>query len=86
MTHDESEYKNPNKFSPERFLTTEATKDSRDIIFGFGRRRCPGIALANSSLMTLFAQLLAVYDVQPERDQNGVPIIPAAEFITGFTA
>ncbi|KAF4620579.1 hypothetical protein D9613_000278 [Agrocybe pediades] len=88
MTHDESEYTDPHVFSPERFLHTKGPKprDSRDIIFGFDKRRCPGLPLANNSLMVVFARLLSVFDLQPSRDLHGVPIIPAMEFSTGFTS
>ncbi|KAF9556695.1 cytochrome P450 [Agrocybe pediades] len=88
MTHDESVYTDPHVFSPERFLPTKGPKprDSRDIIFGFDKRRCPGSALANNSLMVVFARLLSVFDLQPSRDLHGVPIIPAMEFSTGFTS
>ena len=45
MLHDEARYPDPEVFSPERFLDTRGLlteDDPADIIFGFGRRACPG--------------------------------------------
>lgn len=45
MFYDETRYPNPEVFSPERFLDTQGwltEDDPADIVFGFGRRACPG--------------------------------------------
>lgn len=38
LLHDESIYKNPMEFNPDRFLGVAAERDPRDFCFGFGRR------------------------------------------------
>lgn len=45
MSYDEDRYSNPEAFIPERFLDAQGQlieDDPAEIIFGFGRRVCPG--------------------------------------------
>ena len=45
MLYDEAHYPNPEVFNPERFLDTQGLlveDDPAELIFGFGRRACPG--------------------------------------------
>lgn len=46
MTHDPSLYPDPYKFQPSRFLLQPVQVDPRNIVFGFGRRSCPGAAVS----------------------------------------
>ncbi|KDQ20363.1 hypothetical protein BOTBODRAFT_379163 [Botryobasidium botryosum FD-172 SS1] len=56
--HDENIYEDPTKFWPDRFIKSEfGTRDGVDDVdrrhtlpFGFGRRMCPAVNLANNSL------------------------------------
>ena len=46
MSRDAVRYPNPEEFTPERFLDGEGKlidDDPGEFIFGFGRRRCPGM-------------------------------------------
>ncbi|KAK4344867.1 hypothetical protein RND71_035043 [Anisodus tanguticus] len=57
----------PEKFMPERFLTSKANIDARSqhfefIPFGSGRRSCPGITFANLVTHLTFARLLQGFD------------------------
>ncbi len=88
MTHDENEYPgyDVEAFVPDRFLDRGShSPDPRDISFGFGRRRCPGVALANTVIFLVVARTLSAFRIDPVRDTDGNPIWPAAEFVTGFT-
>jgi hypothetical protein len=38
MMHDRRQYKDPERFMPERFLGQSPERDPREIAFGFGRR------------------------------------------------
>ncbi|KAE8153917.1 cytochrome P450 [Aspergillus avenaceus] len=76
FTHDPELYHEPMEFKPERFLSTKdhaPEQDPRLIVFGFGRRACPGRTLADSNIYLTIAQTLAVYDItKPIRDGKEV--------------
>ncbi|GJE86536.1 cytochrome P450 [Phanerochaete sordida] len=64
--HDPEMYPNPDVFDPTRFLEADgrlAAHDPRDFIFGFGRRICPGLHLADASVWAACAMILAVFDI-----------------------
>jgi len=69
ILHDPLVYDEPMKFKPERFLRDGKleciTNDPSRAAFGFGRRSCPGRALAEQSLWLAFAQVLAMYSIRP---------------------
>ena len=53
-------------FKPERYLGLDGRAPERDphiLAFGFGRRICPGQALADSSIFLTIAQSLAVFNI-----------------------
>jgi cytochrome P450 len=87
MLNDPSIYPEPFKFDPERHIATPdkpAQRDPRSICFGFARRICPGLHLAEASLWILITMSLAVFDISPALDAEGKPIIPDHE-LTGGT-
>ncbi|KAG8948167.1 hypothetical protein FRC04_009966 [Tulasnella sp. 424] len=51
-------YANPSVFDPERYLGPTPELDPREIIFGFGRRRCPGDELAFRIIWLMAASIL----------------------------
>ncbi|PYH85331.1 cytochrome P450 [Aspergillus uvarum CBS 121591] len=80
--HDPSTYHDPMTFMPERFLFLEGQSpelDPRKMVFGFGRRLCPGRILAESSIFIIVAQFLAVFEVktrQKSQDENHKQVTP----------
>ncbi|CAE6446237.1 unnamed protein product [Rhizoctonia solani] len=83
MTRDQTIYQDPEIFKPERFISTpshEAELDIQTFIFGFGRRRCPGIHLAQSSVWLAIAMVLAVYDISPILGADGQPVMPDLKY------
>ncbi|KAK7040214.1 hypothetical protein VNI00_010020 [Paramarasmius palmivorus] len=85
INHDPEYFKDPESFWPERYLLTEhGTKpgvdDScfrADIIFGFGRRICPGIHLGKNSLALAAMNLIWAFEFKPLLDPetgNDAPI------------
>ncbi|KAG1736610.1 cytochrome P450 [Suillus paluster] len=54
--------------------------DPRAFVFGFGRRRCPGTHLVESSVWLLMACMLATLDIRKARDERGVEIEPVIKF------
>lgn len=66
MTHDPELYHDPMAFKPERFLGIDGKEPEMDphtIVFGFGRRVCPGRILADITVYLSVAQSLAVFNV-----------------------
>jgi cytochrome P450 len=57
--------------------------DPEDFVFGFGRRECPGQELANANIFISMAMSLAVFDILPVKDSNGVITPTKAEFVSG---
>jgi cytochrome P450 len=85
MLHDPRTYTNPNEFNPERFLAREGKEpelDPRAICFGFGRRICPGMHLADASLYISVAMSVAVFDIS-KVVENGVEITPEVDPTSG---
>ena len=65
IARDEQWWDSPEKFSPERFLSTSFDpwgKDMQFLPFGAGRRMCPGYAFALCELELALAGLLKNFD------------------------
>ncbi|CAI9094360.1 OLC1v1030085C1 [Oldenlandia corymbosa var. corymbosa] len=65
IARDPETWKNPETFAPERFLNSSVDVRGNDfqlIPFGAGRRGCPGIPLALSTVKVLLANLLYTFD------------------------
>ncbi|CUA67994.1 O-methylsterigmatocystin oxidoreductase [Rhizoctonia solani] len=69
----ESVYHEPEQFDPDRFLDPQVPKPPT---FGFGRRSCPGVHLAESTLFIMIATMLALFDIRPVKDDKGDDILP----------
>ncbi len=63
MSRDSSIYPDPDKFDPERFYSRKEM-DPREIVFGFGRRICPGSHLAMQGLFIAISSFLWSYRVR----------------------
>ncbi|KAJ1301795.1 hypothetical protein OPQ81_009023 [Rhizoctonia solani] len=64
-------YSDPDHFNPGRFLDPSVPEA---LIFGFGRRICPGLHQAEFVIFITVAGLLAMLDIRPEEVENGNPI------------
>ncbi|KAI9570682.1 cytochrome P450 [Boletus coccyginus] len=88
MFYDEARYPNPEVFSPERFLDTQGflTKDNPgDILFGFGRRACPGRHVADASIWSAIVTMLATLEFNAGKDEDGKDVVFEATFTSGLT-
>jgi cytochrome P450 len=89
MLHDSNLYANPLEFSPERFIPSRdkpAEQDPRACCFGFGRRVCPGMNLADTSVWLQVACSLATLNVTKARDASGAEITPSGRYLEGTIA
>ncbi|CAE6429580.1 unnamed protein product [Rhizoctonia solani] len=64
ILRDPNHFSSPHTFNPSRFLGSKPELDPRRVIFGFGRRVCPGLHVANNSAWVTCAGLLSVFDIQ----------------------
>ncbi|KAJ4496574.1 cytochrome P450 [Lentinula lateritia] len=85
LLHDPDVFTDPMDFKPERFLRPDGTlnpdiRDPRDVIFGIGRRYCPGRYAAYDFAWIAIASLLTVFKVTRAMDENNVPIEPSYEY------
>ncbi|KAI0366428.1 cytochrome P450 [Pilatotrama ljubarskyi] len=85
MTRNPAVFPDPDAFIPERYLeivepATASKRDPRNFVFGFGRRRCPGSHLIESSFWIVIACVLATFDIRKELDPSGKPIEPDIVF------
>lgn len=83
INRDETVYSNPDSFIPERFLDPTIPEP---VSFGFGRRSCPGIHFAKSSLFINITTMLATFDIRPGRNAEGQEILPVVEMVQGVMA
>ncbi|KAG1819138.1 cytochrome P450 [Suillus subaureus] len=85
MLNDPRTYANPSQFNPERFLDNngkDPDPDPRTICFGFGRRICPGLHLADASVWISTVMSLAVFDIS-KVVEKGVEITPEVDHTSG---
>ncbi|KAE8146925.1 cytochrome P450 [Aspergillus avenaceus] len=83
FTRDPEVYSEPNEFKPERFLGENPELDPRRLVFGFGRRICPGRVLADSAVYINIAESLAVFNIT-KKVENGKVIEPKVSFQPGL--
>jgi cytochrome P450 len=85
MLRDPDVFPDPERFNPDRYLEkfdeeTARRRDPRVFVFGFGRRRCPGAHLVESSVWLMLATMLAMLDIEKPRDKNGKEMMPSVKF------
>jgi len=71
ILHDPKVYPDPHTFNPDRFLGLEGgiqRETLLNVIWGFGRRVCPGRQLAEASLFIAMASVIAAFDILLPKD------------------
>jgi len=87
MCQNEEKYPNASEFKPERFLNSDGTltDDTVSFVWGFGRRVCPGRHLAEASLWSAMACLLAIFKFSKAKDETGRDIEIEPQWVGDFT-
>ncbi|KAI5116388.1 hypothetical protein M0805_006560 [Coniferiporia weirii] len=82
-THNPDVYQDPLVFNPDRFLPSQnpalgraPETDPRQFVFGFGRRTCPGMHLADAFLFITISTVLSSFTIAPKLDTSGQPVLP----------
>ncbi|CAE6536968.1 unnamed protein product [Rhizoctonia solani] len=73
MSRDETVYKDPELFNPDRFLDPNVPHLP---LFGWGRRICPGLHFAESTLFIVITSLLATLTFSTKKNAEGKDIVP----------
>ncbi|KAI0687448.1 cytochrome P450 [Cytidiella melzeri] len=88
MLHNPKMYPDPDRFWPERYEGLDKSQldstDPRNIVFGFGRRRCPGEQLTETNWYLMASYVIATMDVSRAKDDDGREIVPPGDFHSGF--
>ena len=87
ILHDPERYPDPEEFKPERFLNEDGTvrdDPTLALVFGVGKRICPGRHLVDATLFIVAASVLSTFNVTKAKDESGNEIpVNAALVISG---
>jgi cytochrome P450 len=74
ILHDPEAYPEPDKFKPERFLNEDGTvrdDPALTLVFGTGKRICPGRHLVEATIFLVTSSVLSVFNVTKAKDESG---------------
>jgi len=75
-------------FNPDRFIATSDSAPQLDpskIIFGYGRRVCPGVHFAEVSTFLNVAGILATFNISKALDEQGNEVEPLVQYTEDIT-
>ena len=85
--HNAGTYPDPKAFIPERYLNSDGQLSSNapepNAAFGFGRRACPGMYMAQDTLWIITAMLLWAFKIEHKLDLGGNIIPVLGEYTFG---
>jgi cytochrome P450 len=74
ILHDPEIYPDPEEFNPEHFLDEDRrVRDNPklSLVFGIGRRICPGRHLVDATIFIITSSILSVFNIAKAKDENG---------------
>ncbi|KAF8176779.1 hypothetical protein BJ912DRAFT_696503 [Pholiota molesta] len=77
---DSEVFHHPHRFVPERYLEDGPHSN---FYFGFGRRICPGMHVAQHSLFIIISRILWAFYISPVKDRNGADALPPIDNFLG---
>ncbi|KAK7890544.1 hypothetical protein LTR67_007752 [Exophiala xenobiotica] len=77
--YDETHFKDPSKFLPERYLDDQEGSGTPHYGYGAGSRMCVGSHLANREIYTAFLRMIVAFEFVPAKDKKDWPILDALE-------
>ncbi|KAJ7613351.1 cytochrome P450 [Mycena polygramma] len=85
ILRDEAIFPDASTFRPERFIDEKDPlaldkMDPRNYVFGFGRRRCPGADLVESSIWLLLVTMVATLNITKPVDATGSVVEPTIDY------
>ncbi|GKU21664.1 unnamed protein product [Fusarium langsethiae] len=86
ITHGPDIYHDPMTFKPERYSEPYSEPLPSDVVFGFGRRACPGKWIAEQTMFLIIAQILAVFNLQKDVNEEGREVDVVYEQLPGVIA
>ncbi|KAG8694201.1 hypothetical protein FRC09_009998 [Ceratobasidium sp. 395] len=84
IMHNPDVYPEPDRFKPERYLVENPPPEPESYAFGFGRRACPGVHIAQQSMWTSVSNTLANFMIAKAKDEHGVEITPEERYSNGL--
>ncbi|KZP23290.1 cytochrome P450 [Athelia psychrophila] len=88
ILNDPAVYPDPSVFNPERFLKDgKIDPDAQDpemVVFGYGRRICPGSRVANAFVWLSAGCMLASFNIRKAIGSDGMPIEPTGNYVAGL--
>ncbi|KAF8143310.1 cytochrome P450 [Mycena galopus ATCC 62051] len=82
--HDPKVYADPFTFNPDRFMGPNPAPEPKDMVFGYGRRVCPGTHLADVSVWINVAKAVAGLKIRRSVGGDGKEIDPVADTTDGM--
>lgn len=75
--YDDTHFKDPTKFIPERYLDQAEGTGTPHYAYGAGSRMCAGTHLANRELYTAFLRIFTAFKIVSGKDPKDAPVLDA---------